>query len=302
MADTNPNVANIEQRMESISKKFRGDGNITIVFIVVIILGIGYFWYGFSQIAPAAEPEELVSLLAGPIDDKLEELRVDLTKMLVDAAPGIAEDLSSQAIEGMPAARKALEGHIIAQLETEIETLISTGETEFVKILQENKEEFERTLDDLADNQDATDTTVEIFFEAIKKEMGQDMHDQAQQVLGTLIALREKGESLASGSGLNFVSHAERRILMTARRLQLTEADPGFVKREKKRADAKAKAIAEEAAANAAKEAVDDKKDDADDKKDDADDKKDDADAKKDDADAKKDADAKADDSKEDAK
>jgi hypothetical protein len=287
---TDARVADLETRMNAISKKFRGDGKATIFFIVIIFVGIGYFWYGFSKIAPAAEPKELVSLLAGPIDNGMTELRVNLTNELIAAAPGFAEDLSVQAIQGMPSAREVLEEHIVAQLETEIETLVATGETEFVKVLQDNREEFEKTLEDLADNQDASDTTVKIFFDAIKAEMGQDMHDQAELVLGTLIALREKAETLKAGSDLTFVSDMERRILMTARRLQLQEADPEFIARKEKAAEAKKKALEEEeearkaAAAAAEKDASkDDPKKDADkddDKKDDAkkdEDKKDEA-------------------------
>ena len=285
MADTTTaKAADLEQRMDSIAKKFKSDGTITIVFIGVIVIGICYFWFGISSLSAEASPENLVDMLAGPIDEGMTDLRKQLATELANAAPGFAEQLSLQAIESMPGAREALEKHIVGQLETEISTIIATGETEFVSVLRDNRAEFEKALNELADNQDMTDVTIQIFVDAISQEMGTDMRDQVEQVIGTLIALREKAEGLKAGSELTFVSDMERRILMTARRLQLMEADPSFVAREKKHAEAK-KAMAAAAEAAAAEKA--DGKGTGDD-------------AKKDDADAKKEDDAKKDDAKKD--
>jgi hypothetical protein len=254
-------AGNMLERMNVIEKKFRGDGKMTIIFIAVIFCGIGYFWWGITALAPSAEPKELVAMLVVPIDNNIESMRKTLTKELVAAAPGFAEELSSQAIEAMPKARQTLEDYVVKQLETEIDTVTNKGADGFVRVLRENRVEFEDTLKKLAKGEDMTDTTVKIFVDAISKEMGADMHDQAEQVLGTLIALREKGEKLQAGSELTFVSNMERRILMTARRLQIMEADPEFVKREEKRA-AQKKADAKKAAAKKQDEKSEDSKTD----------------------------------------
>lgn len=287
---TTAKAADLEQRMDSIAKKFASDGKITIMFIGVIVVGICYFWFGISSLSAQASPENLVDMLAGPIDEGMTDLRKQLATELVNAAPGFAEQLSLQAIESMPGAREALEKHIVGQLETEIGVVIATGETEFVAVLRDNRAEFEKALTELADNQDMSDVTIQIFVDAISQEMGTDMRDQAEQVIGTLIALREKAEGLKAGSELTFVSDMERRILMTARRLQLMEANPDFVAREKKHAETKkAMAVAEAAAAAAEAAAAET-----------ADGNATGDDAKKDDADAKKEGDAKPDDAKKD--
>jgi len=86
---------------------------------------------------------------------------------------------------------------------------------------------------------------MQIFLEAVNKELGRDMEDQAEEVLGTLIALNEKLQKLSSNTSLNKEEALERQTLMVIRRLQLQEQDAQILEAKKKIAEAAAAARAE---------------------------------------------------------
>ena len=90
---------------------------------------------------------------------------------------------------------------------------------------------------------------MQIFLEAVNKELGRDMEDQAEEVLGTLIALNEKLQKLSSNTSLNKEEALERQTLMVIRRLQLQEQDAQILEAKKKIAEAAAAARAEAAKA-----------------------------------------------------
>jgi len=79
--------------------------------------------------------------------------------------------------------------------------------------------------------------------------MGRDMEDQAEEVLGTLIALNEKLQKLSSNDALNKEEALERQTLMVIRRLQIQEQDSQILARRKAEEDAAAAARAEAAKA-----------------------------------------------------
>lgn len=250
MADNNAEtkLLAVEKRLDEISKKMATESKVLlIVGLVVVAVMTGYFVYGLSEIRSILDPEILVATGNDMLGKQIPVLREQVQKQVIESAPVWAEDLSKQAIDAAPSAREKLEDQILAQTETTIEQYISVGDEEFKAVLTANRTSFEETLDALAEDQDFTDETVQIFVDALNAEMGQDMQDQAEQVFGTIVALREKIEKLAAGGNLTKEERNERDSLSILRRLKMSEANvqadrAEAAQKRKKLKEAKAKA------------------------------------------------------------
>lgn len=221
-----------EQQLSAISSKMSSSARITMVVGVVLLAAVmGYFIFGYREISVLFDPENLVALAGQMAEDGIPEVRQSVQDELVRSAPTWAETLSTQAIDAAPSARETLEDYALEQTEATVGHYASIGEGEFRKILRDNRAEFEQTIEQMAEDKDYTDETVQIFVDAINKELEQDMQEQSTQVLGTVIALNEKVQKLAIGNDLTKEERLERQILMIARYLQLREADESFDER-----------------------------------------------------------------------
>jgi len=219
-------LQDVASKLSKISSSMARGARITaFVGIILMVLMLGYFAYGYNEIKDLTKPENLVALGGQLVDESLPQV-LNLVKNTVESsAPDWAQALSDQAIGATPTIRESLEDHILAETEGVIANGASLGENEFRKILRENKSSFEDTLGDLAKDEEFSEETLKIFLDAVNKEMGRDMQDQAHEVLGTLIALNDKLKKLSSNSSLNKEEALERQTLMVIRRLQIQEQD-----------------------------------------------------------------------------
>ena len=238
----------VENDLSKISTSMARSATLT-GFIGVILMGamLGYFIFGFGEIEDLTKPENLVALAGEVVNSSLPEIRESVQDTVKDQAPDWAQAVSDQAIGATPTIRESLEDHILAQTQTVISDAVNVSEAEFKKVLRENKDSFEQTIDELAEGEEYSEETLQIFLEAVNKEMGRDMEDQAQEVLGTLIALNEKLQKLASSTSLNKEEALERQTLMVIRRLQIKEQDAQILEEKKKAEEAAAAARAEAA-------------------------------------------------------
>ena len=248
-------LQSVENDLSRISRGMTRSARITsVVGLILMALMLGYFVFGFNEISDLTEPENLVALAGEVVDGSLPEIREAVQEEVTNSAPDWAQAISDQAIGAAPTIREALEDYVLDQTQVVIEDGVDVGDTEFRKILRDNRTAFEETIDQLADDQEYSEETLEIFLDAINKELGRDMEDQAEEVLGTLIALNEKLQKLSSNDSLNKEEALERQTLMVIRRLQLQEADAQFAARKKAEEEAAAAARAEAAETDAAAE------------------------------------------------
>ena len=239
--NTDARILAVEAELNVISRKMVNGSKVTLIVAILLLCAMsGYFWWGLGSIKSVLQPELLVNAGSEILSQEIPGLRKQVQDQLTEAAPTWAESLSQQAIDAAPDVRKKLEDQIVDQTRVTIERYIQIGDNEFKAILQANRKEFEETLQSLATDKDYTDETVAIFEAAINQELGENMHDQAHQVLGTVIALREKAQKLSTGGNLTREEQIERDSLSLLRRLQLNEGDV-------KRARVEAKAAAEKA-------------------------------------------------------
>lgn len=237
----------VENDLSKISTSMACSARVTGVILMAAMLG--YFTFGFGEIEDLTKPENLVALAGEVVNSSLPEIRQSVQETVKTSAPDWAQAISDQAIGATPTIRESLEDHILAQTEGVISNGVNMGEAEFRKVLRENKDSFEKTIDELAEGEEYSEETLQIFLEAVNKEMGRDMHDQAEEVLGTLIALNEKLQKLSSNDSLNKEEALERQTLMVIRRLQIQEQDAQILARKKAEEEAAAAARAEEAQA-----------------------------------------------------
>ena len=243
-------LQSVENDLSKISTSMARSARVT-GFIGVILMAamLGYFIFGFSEIEDLTKPENLVALAGEVVNSSLPEIRESVQSTVNDSAPDWAQAISDQAIGATPTIRESLEDHILGQSEDVISNNVTLGKTEFQRILRENRSSFEVTLDELEDGSEFSEETLQIFLDAVNKELGRDMEDQAEEVLGTLIALNEKLQKLSSNDALNKEEALERQTLMVIRRLQLQEQDAQMLARRKAEEDAAAAARAETAKA-----------------------------------------------------
>lgn len=240
----------VENELSKISTSMARSAKVTAVIGIILMAAmLGYFTFGFSEIEDLTKPENLVALAGEVVNSSLPEIRESVQSTVKDQAPDWAQAISDQAIGATPTIRESLEDHILAQTEGVIANGVNLGEAEFRKILRENKTSFEDTLDELAEGEEFSEETMQIFLDAVNKELGRDMEDQAEEVLGTLIALNEKIQKLSSNSELNKEEALERQTLMVIRRLQIKEQDAQVLAAKKKAEEDAAAARAEAAKA-----------------------------------------------------
>ena len=240
----------VENDLSKISTSMARSARVTgFVGVILMAAMLGYFTFGFSEIEDLTKPENLVALAGEVVNSSLPEIRESVQDTVKSSAPDWAQAISDQAIGATPTIRESLEDHILAQTEGVISNGVNMGEAEFRKILRENKDSFEQTIDELAEGEEYSEETLQIFLKAVNEELGRDMEDQAEEVLGTLIALNEKLQKLSSNDSLNKEEALERQTLMVIRRLQIQEQDSQILALKKAEEDAAAAARADAAKA-----------------------------------------------------
>jgi hypothetical protein len=191
-----------------------------IVGLLLLGLVAGYFTYGYLEIASLQDPEQLVSLVGNTVDDAIPQLRQRLEDEVKNNAKSWAQQASEQAVAQAPSVRESLEEYICKGTDALIDELEIVGETEFRRILTENRSVLEQAMGELDDEDEISEGTVVLLEEAMEKELKMSMEDQVQAVLIMLGDVNRNMAVLALGENLNPVQQCERRVLMLARRLQ----------------------------------------------------------------------------------
>jgi len=125
-------LQDVASKLSKISSSMARGARITaFVGIILMVLMLGYFAYGYNEIKDLTKPENLVALGGQLVDESLPQV-LNLVKNTVESsAPDWAQALSDQAIGATPTIRESLEDHILAETEGVIANGASLGENEF---------------------------------------------------------------------------------------------------------------------------------------------------------------------------
>jgi hypothetical protein len=215
--------------------------NVTVgIGVVLIVLMIGYFSYGLSQIKDLADPEILISLvqdqlqganLPSDLDSAFKKLKdeglptslEDLKGWIdeqIDANAGpIAEQFSKQAIEMAPSIRKTLENYALERMEELVDQGTTFTADKFAEMVDENRITIEGAMADIAGDVDLTEVVIKNLVTMLEEDLGTDIQEHASLVLGTLNALNTKLDRLATADDLNHEEQLEKDSLMLLRQV-----------------------------------------------------------------------------------
>lgn len=193
------------------------------VLVALVALGLAgaYFAYGYKLFVEVTEPEKVVDVAEGLIDEKLPEARATLEDQIIKSAPQWAEGLSKQAQDGLPELRTRLSDRFVQEAEKTTHEAEILSEEHFRKFLRDNKTNLEQSLKDLASNPDLGEDSFLQIELPLDKEFGGQMTLDAREVCKDVASVRRNLERLSANQGLTPEQKVERRVWMLARRLQL---------------------------------------------------------------------------------
>src|SRR5262249_37822447 len=117
--------------------------------IVLIALCI-YFWVGYTKINGVIEPETLVNVAQGMLDNHLPEGIKQVEEQVTQQAPVWAASLSQQTIDGIPTARAKLEEHIYEEANKKLHEVNVMSDEHFKRFLRDNKTVIEAKFKELS--------------------------------------------------------------------------------------------------------------------------------------------------------
>lgn len=196
----------------------------------MLLLLTGYFTYGYVTILGFVnKPDELVSFVSTRVEDYLPEARRQAETIIKEGAPEWAETASDELVTNAPKIREQLEKLIFDQTEKLVNTLAGFTAKEFKTFLEEQRPMFEATIQELSSTEKVPDETMADLTEALENNLQVNMQEQADDLLGTLIALNEMLEKLADEKDLTREESYLRRAMMILRRVHLEQVDPSMV-------------------------------------------------------------------------
>ena len=232
-ADSGSLASQISSAQSELSKLSRGLRRSTTITVCVGVVLIGfmsfYFSFGLKEIGSLSDPQLLIGLAKDQMQvNNLPTSPADLQKWLDDQitenAPVIAEQFSQQAVEMAPSVRLTVENYAVGQMGLLVDQGTAFTAEQFSEMVDDNRVTIEGALNDLAENEELSEATMEELIGLLEKELATDIQEQASLVLGTLQVLNAKLERLATADDLNEEEQAERAALMIARRLLVEQA------------------------------------------------------------------------------
>jgi len=215
----------VDRVRDELASERRRMARATVFTVIVALLALcaagAYFSYGYKLFVEVTEPEKVVDVAEGLIDEKLPEARNTLEEQIIKSAPQWAEGLSKQAQDGLPEMRAKLSDRFIQEAEKATREAEILSEEHFRKYLRDNKPRLEQVLKDLANNPDLAEDSLLQIEVPLEKELGAQMNLDAREVCKDVASVRKNLERLTNEKGLSAEQRVERRVWMLARRLQL---------------------------------------------------------------------------------
>jgi len=195
----------------------------------LIVLGAlaAYFYYGYTQIAYAAEPERLVDVAETIVNDNLPNARASLEQEVDKNAAKWAQSLSQKARQSLPDLRAKAETYFVEQVDKSLDESAVLTDQHFRNFVKENKPLLEKAFKDLEKSPELADDSLADLEKALDKELQSDLRAQASATFDALNQLNEKLKKLRAGKNLSPPEQTERELIMIVRRLQLD--NPGLI-------------------------------------------------------------------------
>ncbi len=189
--------------------------------VLMLILAAGYFAYGYKLFVEVTEPEKVVDVAEGLIDEKLPEARTALEDQIIKSAPQWADGLSKQAQSSLPDVRARLTDRFCDEAEKATAEAEILSEEHYRKFLRDNKPALERAIDDLSKSPELAEDALQRITLPLETQLAGDMKIDARELCKDIASVRKNLQHLSDGKGLTPEQKVERRVWMLARRLQV---------------------------------------------------------------------------------
>ncbi len=232
MTDSNK-IEELNQRVDQLKKVLAQKRSRTnffntstlIVGLLVLALLTAYFAVGYYQFADITRPEMVLKFGKAELEKNLTQVRQTMSDEIKRAAPGWAEEISAELINGMPNFREFLEESITGVIDEQIEKGKVITKEKFVSMIEDNRQDFEEAIELMGD-EDASQAFVDRIMPIMEKEYVPNMRFDAIQILGVLDDLNQRLAKLEKGENLNEIEKQQRYILGLTRTLRLNELPP----------------------------------------------------------------------------
>jgi DNA-binding protein YbaB len=224
-------IGQVQQQLQQQRDRLAsGTRTTAIVGTIILIALAGYFVYGYKEIAPILQPDELIKTGENLLSDQIGPAREALEKQISTSAPDWAKDLSKELVTNMPKVREQIEDKILDAFEQALGQGTATTNTEFQKFLKDNRPLLAQGFNELKKNPESAERFLTDLQLAMEKQLGGDMKTKAEDLLATLIDMNVQLEKLVKpGSQLTPIQSHQRAALQIARRLQLQQAAPEMI-------------------------------------------------------------------------
>ena len=225
MASTQPLVDRSEavyRELRSMRIRFRLGAWITlIVGGLLLLLVIGYFSYGYSEISSFRDPELVVSLVGDMADQQIPALKKMAEDQVNQNASVWAEQASEQVLAQAEPMRKQIEALAMQQADEAIAKIDVVGEKKFREMLEQNRETVQNAINQLKNDEEISEGAVIALKEAVEKEFQIDADSQVDALVTLVSDVNANMDKLVAGENLTREQRAERRVLMLARRIHV---------------------------------------------------------------------------------
>lgn len=204
----------------------RGTNVTGIVGTIVIAAVFGWLYYGYTQIAPLLEPDELVRSATGLLTQNLQPVRTTLEGEIKKSAPNWAKDSAQHLIKTIPQGREWAEETIMTKFDETIDMGRALTRDEMRKFLRINRKDMEAGFVDIAKSPQKAEKLLGELQVLFEKQFGFAIKEDADVLLATLREINTRLGRLVNVQRLTDEESLERQILRIARRLEMREADP----------------------------------------------------------------------------
>lgn len=212
----------VYRELRSMRRRFSLGAWITlIVGGLLLLLVVGYFSYGYSEISSFRDPELIVSLVGDMADQQIPALKKMAEDQVNQNATVWAEQASQQVLAQVEPLRKHIESLALQKSDEAIAKIDVVGEKKFREMLEQNRETVQNAINQLKNNEEISEGAVIALKEAVEKEFQIDSDSQVDALVTIVSDVNANMEKLAAGEDLTREQRAERRVLMLARRIHV---------------------------------------------------------------------------------
>ena len=212
----------VYRELRSMRFRFRLGAWITlIVGGLLLLLVVGYFSYGYSEISSFRDPELIVSLVGDMADQQIPALKKMAEDQVNQNAAVWAEQASQQVLAQVEPLRKQIESMALQQADEAIAKIDVVGEKKFREMLEQNRETVQNAINQLKNDEEISEGAVIALKEAVEKEFQIDADSQVDALVTLVSDVNANMDKLAAGENLTREQRAERRVLMLARRIHV---------------------------------------------------------------------------------